>query len=566
MTSVNSAAPTMALAADSEKSALARLLERHALAALLLIVILGFCLRMRGLDRAGFNEDEVQKINAARAYLHGDFSRNLEHPMLLKSMIAVSLAAADSWNRGLGRSHPVSDEMAVRFPNVVLGALTAIVIFGLAREFFGLQVGLLSALLWSAGTIAIMDNRLAKEDTLLVFFTWLGYYFYIRAKKASAIQVRQHAEPYAKWYAAAGASFGLMLASKYFPHYLGLIFIYYFLPLNRKEYPPLCRRDFVLLLGTCALVFLIANPVILAPGTVPYMLHYVGEGTMTHHGYLMMGHFYFNDVAHLRGGMPFYFYLLMLAIKTPLPVLVALGVGLVEVVRRRKEAGASFLILMFLFWIVPFSLVSSKWLRWMLSWMPTVYIIAAIGLVKIFSWARDLRVESRSRLLVPAWNALIFLVFLVQPLWTAAKAGPFYSLYLNPLGLGRAGYYFPHDESADAGLRPTILKICKEAAAGSTVGGEAPPVFAYYFHQCGRDDLHYFSLSDAHRETLPPSAYLVVQDGRKYFENISFIQAITSDEAPAWTTAIEGVPAAAVYRTSELAELRNSYEPNLSLR
>jgi len=440
------------------------------------------------------------------------------------------------------------------------------VIFGLAREFFGLDVALLSALLWSAGTIAIMDNRLAKEDTLLVFFAWLGYYFYIRAKKASAIHVRQHAEPYAKWYAAAGASFGLMLASKYFPHYLGLIFIYYFLPLNRKQYPPLCRRDFVLLLGTCALVFLIANPVILAPGTVPYMLHYVGEGTMTHHGYLMMGHFYFNDVAHLRGGMPFYFYLLMLAIKTQLPVLVALGVGLVEVVRRRKEAGASFLILMFLFWIVPFSLVSSKWLRWMLSWMPTVYIIAAIGLVKIFSWARDLRVESRSRLLVPAWNALIFLVFLVQPLWTAAKAGPFYSLYLNPLGLGRAGYYFPHDESADAGLRPTIFKICKEAAAGSTVGGEAPPVFAYYFHQCGRDDLHYFSLSDAHRETLSPSTYLVVQDGRKYFENISFIQAITSDEAPAWTTTIEGVPAAAVYRTSELAELRNTYEPNLSLR
>jgi dolichyl-phosphate-mannose-protein mannosyltransferase len=566
VTSVNSAAPTMALAADSEKSALAKLLERHTLAALLLIVILGFCLRMRGLDRAGFNEDEIQKVNAARAYLHGDFSPNLEHPMLLKSMIAVSLAAADSWNRGLGRSHHISDEMAVRFPNVVLGALTAIVIFGLAREWFDLDVALLSALLWSAGTIAIMDNRLAKEDTLLVFFAWLGYYFYIRAKKASAIQVRQHAEPYAKWYAAAGASFGLMLSSKYFPHYLGLIFLYYFLPLNRRTYPPLCRRDFVLLLGTCALVFLIANPVILAPGTVPYMLHYVGEGTMTHHGYLMMGHFYFNDVAHLRGGMPFYFYLLMLAIKTPLPVLVALGVGLVEVVRRRKEAGASFLILMFLFWIVPFSLVSSKWLRWMLSWMPAVYIIAAIGLVKIFSWARDLRVESRSRLLVPAWNALIFLVFLVQPLWTAAKAGPFYPLYLNPLGLGHSGYYFPHDESADAGLRPTIFKICKEAAAGSTVGGEAPPVFAYYFHQCGRDDLHYFSLSDAHRETLSPSTYLVVQDGRKYFENISFIQAITSEEAPAWTTTIEGVPAAAVYRTSELAELRNWYEPNLSLR
>jgi hypothetical protein len=566
MTTVNHTPPTMALGAQTGNRTIARLLERHATAVLLLIVALGFCLRVRGLDRVGFNEDEVQKVNAARAYLADDFSRNLEHPMLMKSMIAVSLAAADSWNRGLGRSRQVSDEIAARFPNVVFGALTAVVIFGIAREFFGLDVALLSAMLWSTGTIAIMDNRLAKEDTLLVFFAWLGYYFYVQAKKASAINVRQYAEPYAKWYLAAGASFGLMLASKYFPHYLALIFIFFFLPVNRGKYPPLRKRDYLLLLGTCALVFLIANPAILAPGTIKYMLHYIAEGTMTHHGYLMMGQFYFNDIAHLRGGMPFYFYLLLLVIKTQLPVLVALAVGLVEVVRRRREPGATFLTMMLLFWIVPFSLISSKWLRWMLSWMPAVYIIAAIGLAKIFSWARSFAMENRSRLLVPALNALIFLVFLAQPLWTAAKAGPFYSLYLNPLGLGRPGYYFPHDEVADAGLRPTIFKICKEAAASSTVGGEAPPVFSYYFHQCGRDDLHYFSLSDARRETPPPSAYYVVEDGRKYFENISFIRAIASEADPAWTTAIDGVPAAKVYRTFESMESRNWHEPNLSLR
>ena len=148
--------------------------ERHAVAALVLVVMLGFALRIRGLDRAGFNEDEVQKVNAAHAYLHGDFSRNLEHPMLMKSMVAVSLAAADRWNRGIGRSRPVSDEFAVRFPNVVFGALTAGVIFALVEELFSVEVALLSALLWSAGIIAIIDNRLAKEDTLLVFFAWLG--------------------------------------------------------------------------------------------------------------------------------------------------------------------------------------------------------------------------------------------------------------------------------------------------------------------------------------------------------------------------------------------------------
>ena len=541
-------------------------LERCAIAALVLIVVLGFGLRIRGLDGAGFNEDEVQKVNAARAYLHGDFLVNLEHPMLLKSMIAVSLAAADNRNRGLGPSHRVSDEFAVRLPNVIFGTLTSVVIFGVAGEFFDLQVALLSALLWSCGTIAIMDNRLAKEDTLLVFFTWLGYYFFIRAKKASAIYAPQPSKSFGKWYAASGASFGLMMASKYFPHYLGLVLLYYILPRRRWDYPSFRKRDYWYLLGTCAAVFLIANPVILFPGTIKYMLHYVGEGTMTHHGYLMMGQFHFDEPWRIGGGMPFYFYPLMLAIKTPIPVLCALVVGLVEVVRRRKESGASFLILMFLIWIVPFSLLSSKWLRWMLSWMPAIYIIAAIGLVKIFSWTQKLVLANRSRLLIPALNALIFLVFIAQPVWSATNAGPIYSLYLNPLGFGRAGYYFPHEEFLDAGLRPAIFKICNEAPAGAAVGGEAPPLFAYYFHRCGRDDLHYFSLSDAHRETLPPSTYLVVEDGRKYFENISFIEAITSEQAPAWTTAIDGVPAVAVYKTSELSELRNAHESNVTLR
>jgi hypothetical protein len=202
----------------------------------------------------------------------------------------------------------------------------------------------------------------------------------------------------------------------------------------------------------------------------------------------------------------------------------------------------------------------------MLSWMPTIYIIAAIGLVKIFSWMRSLVTENRNRLLVPALNTVIFLAFLFQPLWSAMNAGPFYSLYLNPLGLGRFGYYFPHEEFADMGLRPTIFKICKEAAVGSGVGGEAPPVFAYYFHQCGRDDVRFFSLSEAHRESLPPSTYLVVEDGRKYFDNISLIHAITSEETPAWTTGIDGVPTVTVYRTSELTELRREHESNVTLR
>lgn len=524
--------------------------KRLQIAALILIVSLGLMLRLRGLSSVGFNEDEINKIEAARSYLQGNFSVNLEHPMLMKSLITLSLAAADVWNRGVGQAHHLEEEVSVRLPNVLFGSLTAVVIFLLANEFFGVAVGLLSALLWSTGTIAIMLNRQAKEDTLLVFFTWLGYYFYLRAKKLS----KANAPASERMYAASGASFGLMLASKYFPHYLGLNFLYYYLFSKRDNYPPLRRRDTLLLFGTAALLFMLANPVLLLPSTWRYMLHYAGEGTMTHHGYLMMGHFYFDDPAHLHGGMPIYFYPLFLALKTPIPVLMALLVGLVEVWKNRREPGPSFMLFMFLSWLVPFSLVSAKWLRWMLSWTPAVYIMAALGLVRIFGWASALVSQTR-RKWVPALATMVALVFLAEPVWVAAKSAPYYSLYLNPLGLGRTAYYFPHDEMNDMGLREALGQISEHAPRGAMVGGATEPVFNYYFHRFGRNDLRYFDLADhAQQMAASPSAYLVVQEGRKYLENISYVQNVEAYQVPVQTVQIGGAEAVRVYREVEFAD------------
>jgi hypothetical protein len=133
------------------------LTRSHKVAALFLMVVPGLGLRLGGLERVRFNEDEIHKVEAARAYLHGDFTTNLEHPILMKSLIALSLTATDSWNRGLGRSHPLPEEVAARLPNVIFGALTAVVLFLLAQEFFSVEMGLLTAFLWAIGTIAIMD-------------------------------------------------------------------------------------------------------------------------------------------------------------------------------------------------------------------------------------------------------------------------------------------------------------------------------------------------------------------------------------------------------------------------
>jgi Dolichyl-phosphate-mannose-protein mannosyltransferase len=519
-----------------------------------LIVLLGLGLRLNGLGSIGFNEDEINKVEAARAYLHGDFSKNLEHPMLMKSMIAVSIGASRWWNHHQGRLHSIPEEVSVRLPNVVFGALTSIVLFLIAQGFFGVEVGLLSALLWASGILEISINRIAKEDTLLVFFTWLAYYFYVRAKHSASAD-RRIAQ---KYYAASGASFGLMLASKYFPIYLGLVFLYFWLFGKKLNDKPCRQRDMVLLFGSLGLVFLAANPTVLLPSTWKYMLHYVQNNAIASHSYLMMGHYYHEDLGHFGNGMPFYFYWLFLAIKTPIPALAVFLVGLVGVIRRRREAGASFILFMFLLWIIPFSILSAKWLRYMLSWMPTVTIMSAIGGWRAFLWLAA-RTKLQWRPAVAGVTIAGFVATLLAgPLWTAMKAGPFYSLYVNALVHEPPAYFFPHDELNDNGLRAAIEQICSEAPRGAMVGGESQAVsnlFNYYFHRYGRDDLRYFVMTNQTRVSTTVDPYFVVSSGREYPDNASFVHTLESTLHPAWTVEVGGIRAAEVFHTQELAQL-----------
>jgi hypothetical protein len=88
------------------------------------------------------------------------------------------------------------------------------------------------------------------------------------------------------------------------------------------------------------------------------------------------------------------------------------------------------------------------------------------------------------------------------------------------------------------------------------VGGEAEPVFKYYLHKYGRDDLRYFDLSDRSKTVGSESAFLVVQDGRKYLENIDFVDRIESHQAPIHTVRIGGANAADIYHSEQFAVLR----------
>jgi predicted membrane-bound dolichyl-phosphate-mannose-protein mannosyltransferase len=507
--------------------------------------LLGFGLRLSGIEQIGFAEDEINKLDAVRAYEQGDIRPNAEHPMLMKAMIYVSMRAQQALNRSTG-SH-ISDETALRFPNILFGALTVIPLFLLCAAFFDRQTALTAAALWAFGINAIAYNRIAKEDTLLVFFMLFGFYFYLRGKQTSGYDQKSKRRHYA-W---SGVAFGLMLASKYFPHYFGLNSLYHYLYRVRERAPgePTGKVPaiFYILLGV---VFLLANPAILLPQTWHYLTAYTSESLLTHTGYLMGDTLYRNNVSSTPfGGTPVYFYLLFLLIKLPPPVLLALVVGLVECVRHRREPGHGFLLLMFVLWIVPYSLFGAKWLRYTLSLMPFVYMIAAVGIVSLVRWCVSLFRDAAAARARQLTSALALVVFIIAPAWTAYASRPHYAVYTNFLGGGRASYYFPHDEFYDDRLREAIRFVCETAPPGASIVHETPGVVRYYLAKYNRTDLQSRVLSDRSLslDALASPAYVIVQRGRTYFENREKLADVRAHFQKAHEELVEGASAVEVY-------------------
>jgi hypothetical protein len=543
-----------ALPARARARGLAEAFERYAVVALVVLAAAGFALRAGGVSSVGFAEDEINKLEAVRAYAGGDFTENAEHPMLMKALIFVSVTAAHAWNARAPegerlRTLDISDEAALRFPNVLFGSLTVFPVFLLASALFGRRTGLLAAALWATGVGAVTFNRVAKEDTLLVFFMLNALYFYVRAKQASGF------EPKAKRrnYFLSAVSWGLMFASKYFPHYFGLNMLYHYLYHVRRREPGEPRGNTPMFFYfVVAAAFLLANPAMLLPQTWAYLSAYSSEQLLTHHGYLMGETLYHNVVSKGPfGATPVYFYALYLLIKTPPAVLLAFAAGLFALARRWREPGAGFLLFMLFFWLAPYSLFGAKWLRYTLSLMPFVYMTAAVGVVALVRGALKLSKAGRERrpgLAALAWAAAIAL-FVGAPAWAAFASAPHYALYTNALAPQSAGYYFPHDELYDDGLREAIRYVAEHAPRGAALASETPGVVRYYLARYGREDLASQVISDPRVDvtSAPAPVYAILQRGRTYFENREEMDAVRAQFKPEERIVVNGVVAAEVY-------------------
>ncbi|HEV3471452.1 MAG TPA: hypothetical protein VG148_19150, partial [Pyrinomonadaceae bacterium] len=138
------------------------------------------------------------------------------------------------------------------------------------------------------------------------------------------------------------------------------------------------------------------------------------------------------------------------------------------------------------------------------------------------------------------------------PAWTAYANRPHYAAYTNALGGGRTGYFFPHDEFYDDGLREALGHVARVAPEGATVAHETPGVARHYLARFGRTDLRSEVISDPRFDAAaaPAPAYVILQRGRTYFENLDEQRAVRAggDFALEREINVGGVSAAEIYR------------------
>jgi hypothetical protein len=522
------------------------------IASLALLVLVGFGLRVSHLSAEGLSEDELNKLHAVADYrANGLTAANSEHPFLMKALQTGSLFLANQWNSiaASDGQRSISPETALRLPSVIFGALTAILIYLLAAELFGAEVGLIATALWCFDPTAIGLNRIAKEDTFLLFFFLLANVFWLRGQRVAESKTGERPD---KYYWATAAAFGAMMASKYLPQALTISFAYYWLfqriPATRWR---LGKKRILIFFAVMGLVFLALNPTILLPATWKQMGLFAGQKLIGHDAYEFMGRLYSHRMTDWLKGIPWYFYHVLIAVKLPPLTVVGFIVGL-PLLFRRKLGDGRYLIMLWLFlWMMTFSFAGGKFTRYFTLVLPAVLITAALGIQFASCWIARLI----SRLLSARWpmlyvRAVIALLVVVTSLKASADIAPHFRLYTNALGGGltNAGNFFPHDEFYDASVREAVFEVAKRARTGAKVASETPTVVSYYAQRASRPDLVCVSLSDPDAlKQLGEGDFIIDARGRRYFSNELVMTRLKEVSAPVIQVSLGSVPSASVY-------------------
>jgi hypothetical protein len=513
----------------------------------ILLAVLAFAVRI---DHIGFNslsEDETAKWQAIQEYRQGHFAAvNSEHPMILKMLAWGSLEVGKLWN-GIAGAYgfpSTAAETWLRLPNVLFGAVTAAILFLFCRQLMGTTGSFSAGFFWAVSPLVVALNRITKEETAFTCFTLLACYFYCKAKK-EASENRS-----CRWVDLSAMAFGLATASQYMIHLFGLNHLAWYVAgrrgLDHRAMRSLHLRMFLVM----GLVFLLANPFILSPATGSYILHWLHHDGIRHTGYNFNGTLYPNFPSHMFTGVPWYFYLWMLLVKTPIPILAAMVIGGVLLLLDRKTLASCFFLSLGLVQLIGLSVCGAKWLRYSVSLLPFLYLAAGYAVQAAWTWGR-------SRKLPFGVIGAAAIVVLWWPLLELFAWRPYYPLYLNTIGGGTRNItrYFSPDEVSEFDTRLVAQQVCPAASPGATLATARPNSMTYYLESCGRSDIHVVPLYDP--LYVPQNGDLIVlEPSRRFVETQRFFDLLERSGLPHREIHVGPVATSTIYRFqgSDLAE------------
>ena len=270
------------------------------------------------------------------------------------------------------------------------------------------------------------------------------------------------------------------------------------------------------------LTFVVVNPVILSPANFNGILHWLHHDGVKHSGYDFDGTLYMNFPARLLAGVPWFYYLWLMLVKTPIPILMAVIVGSALLLRDRRTLASCFFLSLGVVQLVGLSVSGAKWIRYSLPLLPFLYLAGGYAVQQTLKAAKG-------RLLYRALVGFAAVILLGWPLLELHSWAPYYSFYLNSIGGEKRNIarYFAMDEVSEFDTREVAQNVCPFAPVATTVATARPMSMAYYLQACGRDDLRIVPLYDTHY--APQDGDLIVlEPSRRFFETQRFFDALGS--------------------------------------
>jgi hypothetical protein len=508
--------------------------------AIALVLTLGaFAVRIHNVGFNSLSEDETAKWSAVQQYRQGHFAGvNAEHPMLMKTLAWASLGIGHRWTRvaSLHGLPSMSPEGWLRLPNVLLGAATTAILYLICRQMMGVAGSFAASFFWAFAPLPIALNRLVKEETPLTFFTLLGCYFYFRAKQSNEENSTQ------RWFDLSAIGFGLSFGSQYILHFLGMNQLAWHLAgragLDRKRLAPGTYWRFLLL---AFITLLLVNPVVLSPTNFSSIVNWLHSGSVHHSGYDFDGTLYRNFPSHLLAGVPWYFYLWLLAVKTPIPILAAIAVGSIFLFRDRKTLASCFFFSFGVLQLAALSICGAKWIRYSIPLLPFLFLAAGYAVQQTWTWLAEKKMS-------PALVAIAAVVLFGWPLAELHTWAPYYPFYLNSVGGGASHImqYFAPDEVSEFDSREVAQQVCSTAPASATLGTGRPNSMTYYLERCGRSDIRIVPLYDP-LYSPQQGDLIVLEPSRRFFETQRFFDALSKSGMSRREVRVGPVLASTVY-------------------